>query len=387
MPQLGLMTYKDVVDQMLDFVGTNAEQKATRDLKRAVLEAYREVASAHSWSFLRKHHRMNVVAPQSTGTITYTHTGGSSERLVTLSGSTWPTWATYGTLRVNDIDYEVDEYLTSTTITLRSSSNPGANVAAGTAYTLYRDSYTLPSDFVALNAPSREDFFGGLEYVSAGDWLAQRRSNYSAGEPSSFAIFGDPNVFQGLQIAFWPTFGTAQTVDFIYLRQPRDLTVFDHKDGTVSVVSGSTTVSGTGTNFTSSMVGSVIRLYKDSTLHPTAVWGDAPYAQERTILAYTDGNTIRVDAAINTGYTGVKYNVSDPIDLQKEMLNAFLRCCEQMLTSNRSMKEWMPRQAAYERALRDARSADRRYLDHQYMGGEAGGWSGPNTVTNAAVGE
>lgn len=385
MARQGLTTFKDVVSQMLDFLKTNQEEKAVRDCKRAVLESYREFANAHPWMYLRQHGRINVVAPYSTGTIAYDHEGGVFDRLVTLTSGTWPSWTLYGNLRIGTVDYRIAEVKSSTTLTLDSRLNPGEDVAAGMSYTLYRDSYTLPNDFIAANKFNLENLYGCIEYVSPSTWLHEGRSIYTTSSiPSFFTIFGDDNTYDSLKLAFHPHFDSDQTVDFMYVRRPRDLNIYEHKDGTATVSSGGTTLSGATTNFDAKHIGSVIRLSDSTSLYPGPLWGERPFAQERIIMGVTDANNITVDAAWTQSLAGVKYVVSDPIDIESgAMMNAFLRCCEKNVASQRDMKEFMSRVAYYEMVLKQAKSTDKRYIEPERIGG--GGYGrlyGPNVVTN-----
>ncbi|MAH47360.1 hypothetical protein CMI37_16160 [Candidatus Pacearchaeota archaeon] len=102
---------------------------------------------AHEWSFLFPASTLSIEAPYSTGTIAYDDTGGSSENLITLSGGTWPSWAAEANIRISGTDYPVYNRVSDTLITLGSSDNPGADVAASTAYNLHKDDYTLPDNF------------------------------------------------------------------------------------------------------------------------------------------------------------------------------------------------------------------------------------------------
>jgi len=73
-----------------------------------------------------------------TGTIEYDHTGSANEFEVTLSGvgAEWPAWAATGVITILGVEYTVDARISTTILTLDSSSNPGADVAASTAYSL-----------------------------------------------------------------------------------------------------------------------------------------------------------------------------------------------------------------------------------------------------------
>lgn len=73
----------------------------------------------------------------STGTIEYDHTGGANENQVTLSGGTWPTYAkSPARLFVNGTFYNVLARISDSIITLKTTSNPGADIAAGATFYL-----------------------------------------------------------------------------------------------------------------------------------------------------------------------------------------------------------------------------------------------------------
>ena len=118
-------TYADAVEHGLDYLGGTADAQASRDCRRSVLAAYREVTNARSWSYLTTHGRINTNAPYSTGTIAFDLTGGTYEREVLLYGGTWPTWAGAGSkLRVGIVTYDVAERRSSTSLTLTPVVSP-----------------------------------------------------------------------------------------------------------------------------------------------------------------------------------------------------------------------------------------------------------------------
>jgi len=113
-------------------------------------------ATSHEWSFMKKIAYLTLKQEYATGTIAYDHTGGASERLVALSGTgaAFPSWAadTGVTIVIEDRPYDVVSVSAGNKITLAATTdasnpqNPGADVAAGTSYSL-RPFYLMPADF------------------------------------------------------------------------------------------------------------------------------------------------------------------------------------------------------------------------------------------------
>jgi hypothetical protein len=104
----------------------------------------------HRWSVYEAEYFLRVEAAYSTGTIAYDHTGGVVERLVTLTDGTWPDEVQHYRIVIDGDHYPIERRVSDTTLTLQPSENPGADVAAGTSYQVYRQSYPLPIGFVTL---------------------------------------------------------------------------------------------------------------------------------------------------------------------------------------------------------------------------------------------
>ncbi|KKL20130.1 hypothetical protein LCGC14_2458560, partial [marine sediment metagenome] len=159
MTQPIILSYSDVVDACQDFLGGNATSASISDIYRCVQWAYREVSDIHSWSFLETEGRVHIKAEESSGTITYDHTGGSTyERQLTLaSGNTWPSWAADASVLIGDAIHTVQtRHSGDQILQLDSVLNPGADVAAGTSFQIFPMWYELPQDFASFSQPMAE---------------------------------------------------------------------------------------------------------------------------------------------------------------------------------------------------------------------------------------
>lgn len=191
MASISLLTFSDVVEHVRSILGSNASTDVTRDARRAIINAYDEFAAARRWTYYIGRGRVNTVAPYSTGTITYTH----STRTLTLASGTWPTWASYGVVLIASVPYEVASRTSDSVLILSVNSNPGANVAAGTTYTIYRDKYPMPADFLAA------DQFMGLgtsiaypKRVLPRDWLGPQQLNVTPATPRRYCVPVDHEI-------------------------------------------------------------------------------------------------------------------------------------------------------------------------------------------------
>lgn len=323
MARVELVTWHDVITHLVDWLGGNTSGEARRDAKRASLQALRELANCHNWTYYYTLGRLNTVEPYATGTIEYDHTGGAYERMVTITSGTWPTWAASGVLSIDDTLYEVYSRKSNTQLTLSTNSNPGADVAAGTSFTLFQDNFALPANFQSMGELIIASNARTLQPETPNSWLSRKRIWRGTGTPYSYCILGDPNYQNTIAIAFYPPPDQVYSLDYIYRRRPRPLKIEGEYTGKVSVTSGSNSVSGSGTAFTSGMVGSVIRLGTVGDI-PTSREGNAPFTQERIVIAVASATTLTVDATWDDDATSVKYMISDPVDIDIGVMYSLL---------------------------------------------------------------
>jgi hypothetical protein len=364
-----LFTYSDAVDHLVDFVGSDSGDQARRDARRSAVEALRELVNVHDWTYYYAIGRLTSVANYSTGTIAYDHTGGSSERLLTLSSGTWPSWSARGHAIISSVPYKVESRLSDTTLTLSVNSNPGSDVSSATSYDLYQDTYTLPLDWGKMKSELIDiNNKTVLTYTHPRDWLSNTRTFISPSRPNSYTITNDPDFMGAMAVVMSPPSNVARVYDHVYLRKARRLEIERYVAGTVAVTSGANTVTGTDTTFTSDMVGAVIRVGADSTA-VTGPYGSNKWEQERVVTGRTNTTTLTVDANWDTTRSGVAYVISDPVDVELgAMLNAYLRTLEKRMSTRRHAGDLKQITNDWHFEVLNAASADDRFSARRQMG-------------------
>src|SRR5690606_27581744 len=260
-----VMTFADAIERAVQFLRGGGDSYAQDEIYQAVQSAYMEVWQARNWKYLWTHGRINTVEPYQTGTIAY----AASTRQVTLSDGTWPTWARYGTIRIGNVLHNVASRDSDTVLTLEATQAPTEDVDPGTSYTLFRGVYTLPADFQRVFGFSAEDHWCDLRLVDLREWMQWQRQTRTTGTPTSVAIGPDLDVLGQFAIYLYPTPQAAKSIDFMYLRKARPLMLSGeaaaHSQGTITT-NGPTTITGSGTAFSSAMVGSILRIGTSSTV-------------------------------------------------------------------------------------------------------------------------
>lgn len=349
-----ILTYCDLIDRLQDFMGGNSGAGSFRTVRASIQDAIRDVTAAHKWNYWTGSRRIRYDAAQSSSTITYDHTGGAYERMITIAAGTWPTNAIYGEITIADVTYQIEDRKSNTVITLLESDNPGADIASGTSYQWTRRVYPFPSNFLRILSWESENELS-ISHVTPSELLAHRSFRRSAGTPELFTIRGDENLIGSLALELSPPPLSADSLEILYERRPRPLRIDGkqtaHFQGTISTTAASTTVTGSGTAFSAAMVGSVIRIGDDATNVPTELGGNEPYLEERVIVAYTSATSVTLDAAAENTQSNVKYVVSDPVDISPSMLNALVDCIKWHLAKHRRDKDSPMLEQNYRRAL------------------------------------
>jgi hypothetical protein len=197
--------------------------------------------------------------------------------------------------------------------------------------------------------------------VNPDQLVAAQRLQASPAQPYLYTITKDPRRLGALSLRLYPAPDAVYAFDYSYRRSPRQLNVIGYTTGTASVTADSTTLTGTGTAWTSSMVGAIVRLSADAETIPTGVSGANPASLERMVSAYVSATELTLDAAATSTLTGVKHAISDPVDIEHgAMLNFLLRSIEKSFRAIRRLKPMQFEEELWHQAQISAYEADAR---------------------------
>lgn len=367
--QLSLWTYADLIGHAIDYVGASTDATTERFARRAVQMAMNAIWNDRNWVYFYSRGRINTVASYATGTVGYDATGGAVERQLTLTGGTLPSWAANGVLAIGNVPYDLFARVSGTVAQLATYSDPGIDIAAGTGYTLAQDTYTLPTDFGAMGEMINVGYARMMQFVAPDEMLKMQRMQISPAAPYSYTTMGDPRRYGALVIKFYPPPDAVYAMDYTYRRSPRQLNVIGYDAGTASVTNGSATLTGTGTTWTSSMVGAIVRLAANGdTNTPTGVSGANPSVQDRSVAAFVSATELTLDAVVTQAFTLAKYAISDPVDIEQgAMLEYLLRSVERQMRIIRRLKATSDEERQYKEAQMMAYEADARHYESRHV--------------------
>ena len=319
-----MRTWRDAVELVIDTVGGQTTGGRNVGLaKVAVQEAVQSLVDMREWNYYINPERVVTVDQYATGTIEYDHTGGASERLITLTGGTFPSWAERGTLLIDSVPYKVSTNPSTTTLTLDETVNPQADIASGTSYTLYQEAFILPAGYKRLMRVDRLNNWD-CQYLSPKDFQHARETLEFSGQPRYFTVMTDPKDVTRQAMWFYPAPQSEESLDLLIERRPVPLSVYDYKAGTVTVSLGGRSVTGSSTVFTSGMVGAVLRFGSTSANPESLESVSNQYAHEGIIETRTSDTAVTLATDATQASAAVKYRVSSRIDVADFMWNAMI---------------------------------------------------------------
>lgn len=364
-----MLGYFDVVEHLITASFGGPQDAEQRDIRTAVQRAYAELTQIRDWAYYHVHGRLITSPPQTAGTV---QVSGST---VTLTGATWPSWALRSHIRIGDTVGRIGAVTSSTVATLDLGFK--ADHPAGTPYTLYRILYPLPVDFRNLDEPSDEyNWWSGL-YITPDVAMKLERVSNSSGAPYHWTIIKDPDSDGwAIKLLGYPT--VAETIDFTYRRTARPIRLSGHETSARAgtIARSTTAVTGTSTQFSVGMIGSILRVGDTSNI-PGPQSSITPWVSESKITDVSSATALVTESS-GTVAGSTKYLITDPIDMPQHMHNVMYSAAEYWLARIRNQK---PDNAfaMYQRDLRLAMEMDQlaplsgrsREIWHD------GGWKSP----------
>ncbi len=359
-----IATYDDVLQIVKAFAASHGAGKDQASIRYCIEAALREIVTVRDWKCLHRPWRVPLQKPQTTGTVVYSASGGASDYLCTLTGATVPTWAADAQIRLgaHSVICDIDQIISSTEFTLRPPRIPAEDITTGVSYTIGRGWYELPPEFLASWSPAERNARYIGEYVPFDQWHLLEKYRSLTGNVRRWTIGPALNRYGTMALYVDPWASSTSEYDFVMKCRPRVLSISGQDPwnyaGTVSVESGSATVTGDGTSFRSTMLGAIIR-FSESASKPTGTNGINPYVFQQSITAVdTTAQTMTIGAVSSVALSGVKYMVTDPVDLDIGLYDAFLRCCEKYLAYTSGMKDAAAIERQYQLAIQQAKITD-----------------------------
>jgi hypothetical protein len=346
-----MLTYYDAVEHLITSSFGGPQDAEQTDIRTAIQRAYSELSTLRDWNYYQTHGRIRF-AINWLGTVTYTQ---STRYFDLVSGDAFPANAALCRMRLDNTVTKIASRVSNTRLQCDSILTPTTDLVNPTAATLYQDTFPLPSDFRSLDSPIDHVAWTRFIYATPDQAMKLENANNLAGPPHAWTVIKDPSgTGWAIKVVGYPVANS--NLDFTYRRLPRRLRISGHeassRQGTVTI--SGTTVTGSGTAFTSAMVGSVLRVGTSSE-SPGSDGSLTPYQGEAVIASVASATSCTLATSLTA--SAAKYIVTDIVDMSTGMHNGFLSCANYWLARTRNTK---PDNAfaMYQRDLRLAMESD-----------------------------
>lgn len=348
---MSLLTYHDLVEHLITASFGGPQDAEQKDIRSSVQRAVQEVAYIRDWRWYHTHGRI-IFDDTWNGTVTYAK---NSRTVTRQSGDPFPLYAANGRLRIDEVVTRVQSRVSNDALIADPTINHPEDILSPVPALLYRSFYPLPADFRSIDSPIDQNFWTHFVFVEPDLAMKMELSQDRQGPPHAWTVRKDPDSDRwAIQVIGYPV--EVETLDFTYRRTPRMLRLSGHevssRQGTVSC--SGTTVTGSGTGFTDSMVGSVIR-FGTSAEYPDTLGSLNPYQAEAKLTAIASSTSATIDTPVTA--SGVKYIITDPVDCSPGMENCIYSAAEYWLARTRKDKA-DDAFALYQRDLRLALESD-----------------------------
>lgn len=274
---MSLYTSQDAMYYLLTTVGGGSQDLEQRILRSAISHAYRDVTFARDWLW---------------------HT--ASEEIVT-------------------------EYAATSLI-------EGQQSRVATEYLLPHGCKNIDSLFTPQPDGTPKGLFF-WQYLSPTDFNRFMSQGFIDFPDAYFTVIpAGPQFHNRWKLCISNQLAAGTTMQFTYRRQPKDLVLFGSephsRTGTISIPALGYEVTGTSTNFPARAAGSVLRLSSNATNVPEPTDGLYPYVWQGLIDRVDSDTSLSLMESMEADYTGVRYCISDYLDVSPGMFTAVLSYSE-----------------------------------------------------------
>lgn len=329
-PSAKTYTLQDLIYMMLIRTGSQTGATQNARITKAIQSAIQALPSKHRWNYYHRQSRFNA-SPEVTFDITYDRTGGSSERLVTItSAHTWPEDATYGELLIGDISYRVHRRLSDTTATLAPGMERAEDYTGSAKW--QRRAYSFGREIRKIHYMHNLTTDRPIGMLPPSRFAINQQNSYTAGLVRYYSWQNHGSTFGSSEVVLYPPPASSDTYEVSAEVMPHIPTIHSVTGADLATTLGNSDVTSAGATFTDNLVGSVIRIARDSTIPIGANSED--YFFEAFILSVDSSNQLTLSETLPSTLTNLGYLISSPVDIEASVLlealedEAFYQYCK-----------------------------------------------------------
>ncbi len=312
--QAEVFTLHDLVHRLTLRTGSNPTERTLTLLARAIQDAIRGLPAKHDWAYFNRQSRLTT-SPSVPLSITYEHTGGVAERLITVTSGTLPDDAAMGEIVIGDKRYRVGMRISDTLATLERDFSLNSDFTGDATWA--RQSYQFSREMVKIQHVRISNNFN-LTYLAPTDFAAISRVGWTSGTPVYFTCSNRGTRFGASEFAFYPYPDCSLEVEVSGTVTPLIPTIQLVSGGQAVASAGSNTITSSSATWDKRLVGSVFRVGRDSS--PPINLDSSEWEFQAFITSVVNNTTIKLSEALPETISDRGYSISSPIDLESSVM-------------------------------------------------------------------
>jgi hypothetical protein len=355
-----VLTLNDMVHSLTLRSGAQPSDRHNARMVKAIQSAIRSLHTKHPWTYYKSQTRFTT-SPEVAMEITYDRTGGSTERLVTItSDSEWPADAAYGELFIGDKIYRVHRRLSDTTATLEPDHSPSADYTGEATWR--RRAYSFGREIIKVEYAHNITANRPLTSLPHAEFGASAYSQVVSGYTRNFSWQNHGGKFGGSEFVLHPAPIAEETIEVSALMLPIVPTITSVTGTDMAGSSGGYTLTSTAGAFSSRHVGCIVRVSINSTA-PTELNSDN-WDFQAFVTAVNSATSITISDPLPQSYSARGYVISSPIDIEASvMLEALEDEAFYQYTKNHDHEKTVVASNMAKKSLLEAMTRDRRTSD------------------------
>jgi hypothetical protein len=363
LPKQQVVTLQDLVFSMTIRLGSNPSTQNDARVVKAIQSALTALAGKHNWNYYRRQTRFTTSA-RTASTIAYDHTGGSKEKLATISsGDNWPSDASMGEVIHGYRTYRILERISNVQATMEVDMSMLADFNGDVLW--QRPSYLFTREVARVHYVRNLDTNRQLTIIQPTQFDALQHRTLGPGIVRHFTWQNQGGQFGGSEFTLYPPPLTAETIEVT-------ASVVPHKPTIKAVTGVDAHASGTGStltcpsaNFNDRLVGCIVRVARDATI--PIDYNSDNWASQAFVVSVDSPTQLTLSEPLSFPHVANGYCISSPIDVEASvMLEALEDETFYQYTKNHSHEKLRDAAQMSQKSLREAMTRDNRASVNNY---------------------
>ena len=315
-PDVEVFTLHDLVHRLSLRTESDVTTKNIALWTRAIQDAIRGLPGKHDWNYFIRHARFQTTA-RITPTCTYDHTGGASERLLTITDGTniWPADAELGEVWIDDIEkpFRVYQRLSDTQVTLEPNFSFSEDFTA-TEVNWGRKAYQFNREITRVHQVQNLSQDRPIAFLPTVDFQDATHAHWGYGVT---------------ELCTWQNHGTKfGAADFILIPHPTEVNDIEvtatvnpiiprihlESGGDATIAAGSNQVTCTGAAFTNKLVGSIIRIGRRTDI--PSYFDNRDFEFQAFVMSVDSTTQLTLSETAPSALATRGWTISSPADLE-----------------------------------------------------------------------